>query len=43
MVKKGSKSTADEVITTDTIENKRLHELAMDQGVSASPFKFELI
>jgi len=36
MVKKGSKNTADEVVTLDTIENRRLLELAIDQGVSAS-------
>lgn len=36
MVKKGSKNTADEVVTLDSIENKRLHELAIDQGVSAN-------
>jgi hypothetical protein len=36
MVKKVSKSTADEVVTLDTIENKRLYELAVDQGVSSS-------
>jgi hypothetical protein len=43
MVKKGPKNTAEEVITLDTIENKRLHELAIDQGVSAGQLKCKLI
>jgi hypothetical protein len=36
MVKKSSKVAADEVITSDTIENKRLLELVIDHGVSSS-------
>ena len=43
MVKKSSKNEADKVVTSDDVENKRLQELAIDQGVRGRLLQFKLI